>query len=335
MSQVSIIVPVYNTYDYLAQCLDSLVNQTFKDIEILLINDGSTDSSKEICLEYEKNYSFISYYEQPNQGQGTARNNGLKKAKGKYVYFMDSDDLIDPFCIQILYKESEKDCLDLLLFEGESFLDKNSTIHSSDKGKFNYVRSKEYSTSDIGENTFVDQVENNDFFPSPCLLFVKKRLLDESGLLFYEGIIYEDALFTLELMLYSKRTKHIKKKLFHRRIRVNSTMTGENHKKKYESQATVVCELNNRYLRKIKDNSGLEAALNKRMVTSYLSGLRSYSMLHDRERKDLSELTEALKKIGVDKKYYLRLRIFIFVHLPWLLNSYLKFRNLVKQFLRR
>ena len=92
--KVSIIVPVYNVEKYLRKCLDSLVNQTLKDIEIICINDGTKDNSVEIIDEYVKKYSNVLLINQENQGLGMARNNAMKYAKGDYIAFVDSDDWI-------------------------------------------------------------------------------------------------------------------------------------------------------------------------------------------------------------------------------------------------
>ena len=93
--KVSVIVPVYNTYDYLNKCLDSLVNQSFKDYEIIIVNDGSTDDSEKIIKKYQKKYSNIKYYYKENGGLSSARNYGIKYANGDYIAFVDSDDYVD------------------------------------------------------------------------------------------------------------------------------------------------------------------------------------------------------------------------------------------------
>ena len=92
---VSVIIPIYNTENYLREALDSICNQTLQELEIILINDGSTDNSQAIIEEYAQKDIRIHYSIQSNQGQGVARNNGLQLATGKYIYFMDSDDILE------------------------------------------------------------------------------------------------------------------------------------------------------------------------------------------------------------------------------------------------
>ena len=97
---VSILVPVYNVEKYLSRCLDSLIHQTYKDIEIILVNDGSTDSSAQICQDYINRYRFIRYYEYMNAGISTTRNRLIQHAAGDLIFFVDSDDYIEPTTIE-------------------------------------------------------------------------------------------------------------------------------------------------------------------------------------------------------------------------------------------
>lgn len=109
MPKISIIVPVYNTEKYLKKCLDSLINQTFKDIEIVIINDGSTDNSEKIIKEYEQKYSDkIKSYKKENGGLSSARNYGISKANGEYIAFVDSDDYVDLEVFDKLKEEINK-----------------------------------------------------------------------------------------------------------------------------------------------------------------------------------------------------------------------------------
>ena len=105
--KVSIVIPVYNVEKYLEECIESAIKQSLNDIEIICINDGSTDSSLEILKKYEKKYSNIIVISQENKGLSASRNVGIRKAKGKYIYFLDSDDFIDTNSMELCYKECE------------------------------------------------------------------------------------------------------------------------------------------------------------------------------------------------------------------------------------
>ena len=112
--KVSVIVPIYNSEKYLRECLDSIANQTLSDIQVLMIDDGSTDSSAEICNEYAGKYPGFEYYYKDNGGTASARNVGLEHASGEYIGFVDSDDYIEPDMYEIMYQYAKKDCIDIL-----------------------------------------------------------------------------------------------------------------------------------------------------------------------------------------------------------------------------
>ena len=113
MTDISIIVPIYNAEKYLSKCINSLINQTKKEIEIILINDGSTDRSEEIINNYRD--ERIKYFKNENQGIGKTRNFGIEKATGKYLMFVDSDDYLKEDACEILFKKAEKEKLDLVI----------------------------------------------------------------------------------------------------------------------------------------------------------------------------------------------------------------------------
>ena len=113
MTDISIIVPIYNAEKYLKTCVDSLINQTKKELEFILVNDGSTDASEKIIKSYSD--KRIKYYKNKNQGIGKTRNFGINKAKGKYIMFLDSDDYLDINACKELFKKAEEENLDLVI----------------------------------------------------------------------------------------------------------------------------------------------------------------------------------------------------------------------------
>src|SRR5690349_18213271 len=106
--KVSVIIPVYNTDEYLREAVNSIRNQTLQDLEIIIINDGSTDRSTQIINELANEDKRIKIYTQKNSGQSVARNMGIKMASGKYLYFMDSDDILDCYALETCYSKCEE-----------------------------------------------------------------------------------------------------------------------------------------------------------------------------------------------------------------------------------
>ena len=107
---ISVIVPVYNAEKYISKCIDSILSQTFKDFELILINDGSTDNSDLICDKYASIDNRVKVFHKKNGGAGSARNLGIQKASGDWVMFVDSDDWIEPECLDICSKKLRKEC---------------------------------------------------------------------------------------------------------------------------------------------------------------------------------------------------------------------------------
>lgn len=129
MVKVSVIIPVYNVEPYLKQCMDSVVGQTLKDIEIICVDDGSTDNSLDILREYAAEDSRIQIIEQKNAGAGAARNNGMRYATGKYLSFLDSDDFFEPRMLEKAYDLAEKDQADFVAYKSDQYhTDKNQFV---------------------------------------------------------------------------------------------------------------------------------------------------------------------------------------------------------------
>ena len=222
---VSVVIPVYNMERYLRACLDSVVNQTLREIEIICVDDGSTDGSPGILKEYARRDNRISILTQSNNGLSFARNAGAKAATGTYLYFLDSDDYIDTTAMEQLYATAAAGDLDVLLFDGMAFYDSPALERKCPKERFNYSRKKEYGEIIPGRRLFAEMKTNGDYQVSSCLQFIKRSWLREAGLTFLEGILHEDQLFSFFCLMQANRAKHVKKQLFHRRFRENSTMT--------------------------------------------------------------------------------------------------------------
>lgn len=242
---VSIIVPIYNVEQYLKECLDTLVNQTLQDIEIICVNDGSPDNSVDIVRKYMQADSRIKLIEQENRGLSGARNAGLKVAKGEYVYFMDSDDWLEHDAMEMCYQVAIRDNVDVVLFDALSF--KDGVENCSGEIQNTYDRSKllqSYANQAMpAKQLFKQMVQTGAMRASACLNFIRRDLLVKNGLNFEEGLIHEDELFTPQLYALANTMMYIPQMFFHRRVRPGSIMTSVKTEKTLESLCHIISEL--------------------------------------------------------------------------------------------
>ncbi|MBE6753516.1 MAG: glycosyltransferase [Ruminococcaceae bacterium] len=225
--KVSIIVPVYNTGEYLRPCLDSALAQTLEDIEIICVNDGSTDHSPDILAEYAAADRRVRIINKPNGGLSSARNAGIDAAVGEYIYFFDSDDLIVPELCEELYQRASSHRLDNIFFDAEVFFESRETERQNTNYINYYVRTQDYPDTYTGCELFTAMHPAGDYRPSACLQFIRRQFLLDRGLRFYEGIIHEDNLFTFLCITQAEKAEYANKAYFKRRVRDNSIMTAE------------------------------------------------------------------------------------------------------------
>lgn len=218
---ISVIVPVYNVENYVSQTIDSLINQSLKDIEIICINDGSTDRSLDVLKTKCSNIKKVSIYTQNNQGLSATRNNGVRFAKGKYIYFIDSDDLLENNALEILYNKSDANKLDVLFFDAESFFE-NCDKNGMDSY---YVRENEYADIYSGIDLMKSMSENGEYRASACLQIINREFYEKNNLKFISGILHEDNAFTFNCLLNAKSVSHIRRRLYKRRVRSTSITT--------------------------------------------------------------------------------------------------------------
>ena len=215
---VSIIIPVYNAETYLQRCVSSLLGQTYKQIEIILVNDGSSDNSGKLCEEYSKIDDRIKVIHKENGGAATARNKGLDEARGKYICFVDSDDYVSCEYIETLYNllvENNADiaqCDYLLTFKGDSQIPKKEKVVSNYTGMEMLKRF---------------QIEN-DFRIKLVVVWnkiYKREIFDD--IRFPEGIIYEDEAIIPKILFKAKRITYTTEKLYAYFMSENSVMRSE------------------------------------------------------------------------------------------------------------
>lgn len=224
---VSVIIPIYNVEKYIRKCLDSVVNQTWKNLEIICVNDGTKDASMEIVEDFAKKDSRIVIINIENSGLSVARNTGLDRATGEYVYFLDSDDYLADNAIQTLAEQAASAEAEIVFFGAESVFETEGLAVSQGGYATYYNRRGDYTGVYEGEKLFVDMMKNNDFKPSACLIFLKRAFVNALNVRFYPGILHEDNLFTLQLIQGAERAVVLDMPLYKRLIRESSITSSE------------------------------------------------------------------------------------------------------------
>lgn len=207
---VSIIIPVYNVEQYIEKCMDSVVAQDYENLEIIVINDGSKDDSIEIVRKYESNK--VKIVEKKNGGLSAARNSGVKYCKGEYIFFLDSDDWIEPDTISSLVKEMNQD-IDIV------------------QGSIRRVSTKSVSIDNVG-NRIIDKNLLEEYFKKENLNTVVWNKLYRRNIVvttpFVEGYVNEDVIFTFQIAKNNYKVKNIDKVIYNYRIRDESIMHNKN-----------------------------------------------------------------------------------------------------------
>lgn len=240
ISKVSVIVPLYNTESYIRDCILSLTRQTLKEIEIIVINDGSTDGGPDIVRDLARNDLRIHLFSQVNQGLSAARNAGVSHVSGEFIYFMDSDDLLEEDALELCYNKCKKDNLDFVLFDAESFKDNDaSTDYWMDYQRSKYIDDKVYD----GKKLLDYLISIKKYRASACLNVISTSFYLNARLSFYRGILHEDELCTAIMYMEAARVGKIDRAFFKRRIRNSSIMSKPFSNRNIDSYLTVAAEL--------------------------------------------------------------------------------------------
>lgn len=234
---ISVIVPVYNVEKYLDQCLTSLLEQTFTDFEAILVDDGSTDSSYQICKKYAEKDKRFTAYEKENGGASTARNVGLKNAEGEYIFFLDSDDWLEPNTLETMITTAKKENADLVFCEAQAIDDEGNKELDG-----HYTYKKHYQTGNAYQ-IMLKMMERKEFHVAIWMLLLDRRIIIDNNLRFKEGIIYEDMIISYQFYCLANQAAHVNQNLYNRRYRPNSVMTSAKTEKNYISAATVYREV--------------------------------------------------------------------------------------------
>lgn len=300
MPKVSIIVPVYNVERYLRQCLDSLVNQTYQNIEIICVDDGSTDASSEILTEYALKNSKVRVIRQENSGLSVARNVGFSFATGKYVMYVDSDDWIDVCTCEKAVFKAEEHAADLVMWPYiREFPNRSAPkVIFSEEKTFHAAECRELQRRMVGLlGTELAHPENADALCTVWGKLYLRELIAQNDIHFTDlqriGT-YEDGLFNLHYLAHVKNATYIPDYLSH--YRKNSGMTSKDRNKLALQWKNLFSDMRG-YIEKGGYGSDFEQALNNRISLSIIGlGLNAVALTN---RKALAEIRNILS----DKEY--------------------------------
>lgn len=284
---ISVVIPVYNVEDYLTECVNSVLAQTYTDWEAILVDDGATDSSGTMCDEYAAKDPRIRVIHQKNGGLSAARNTGLKAARGEYVYFLDSDDYIESQTLTLLAEKATEACADMVFFDGFVFFDGCE----EDESVFRYTRKASYSPQS-GRQMLLELLKNDEYRTAVPLMLFRTNYLLENELWFLEGIIHEDELFTFLAYNADGNVTHCHAELYARRIRPSSIMTASGALRRYDSMLKIYYILSEKYR---KGQASGEAA-DMYMIRTAKSVLGKFNLLSEDDRESVANRQREFKK---------------------------------------
>lgn len=287
---VSIIVPVYNVQYWIEECIESILRQSYTNFELLIIDDGSTDNSIKIIKKMINGDNRVKLFQKKNGGQASARNFGMERARGKYIAFIDSDDKVQPDLIESCVQEFNEKNVNIVAFSA-SILDDDNT------GMF---ESNSYRKTQLEEHV----VYNRDDFinkngiksSSVCVYLYEFDFLKKHNISFHEGIIHEDVVFWLDILLNKFTISYLDKDFYIRRVRRNSTMTGRNFLKSQEGY--------NYAATYIKNNILIRQDLSNIQRFFFVTKMVRYYQNTYKGNKVLEILTPLLRGVSLKDYYY-------------------------------
>ena len=296
MPKISVIIPVYNVEPYIRCCIDSVLAQSFKDFEAILVDDGSTDGSGAICEEYASRDSRVHVIHKKNGGLGSARNVGVEHAKGKYIEFLDSDDWITPDTLEYLVKEAESKRLDLILFAGQSFIDGDESDITIEM--MSYIRHHNFDTVMDGVTCYRKMTEHGEYYAQICMRFFSLAFYHGRGFSFQENIIHEDEDIGFLSVILANRVEIVDKAFYQRRYRPGSIMTTKTELKSLHGYAGAFAGLAEAY--QCTNPTGEMKKLYLNRMEMYLRIVTSaYQSADWKKKKEIGLQTQAFLRKGL------------------------------------
>lgn len=320
MPKISIIVPIYKVEDYLDRCVKSLVNQTYTNIEIVLVNDGSPDNCPIMCDNYAKEDSRIKVIHKENGGLSDARNYGIKAAQSEYVLFVDSDDYLEPFTCEEFVKILDKGQVDIIAANAK-MIENNKVSYMR-----RYINNDEVSVT--GPEFLKQQLTHGIMYMAAWLNLYKTTFLIDNNLQFKVGLLHEDEEFTPRAFLKANNVKVMNMDFYNYIIRSGSITKTDNLAKNGVHIVQTCYELHELY-DKLEDQE-LKALLKDNLVTKYMIGFQIGGLYRSNYKHILKK--EFILVNASSKKNKLKARIFfIDIRLYYYLNKAIKFFSSFKR----
>jgi len=313
---VSVIIPVYNVESFLKRSINSILSQTYSDFEIIAINDGSDDNSTDILEYYKKTESRCSVIHQENKGLSATRNVGIKHAKGKYIYFFDSDDMLAESALDYLVKMAENSESDIVCFSGYRIDENDQAVQYKNK----YEKPTLFEPLS-GADVFKKMMDSGTYSSTTPMYFFKKSFVEREGLVFPEGFIHEDEVFTTIALCSAKKVTSTPLRYYKYRIRQNSIMTrekGVQHIRGWTNACSEILKFANKEFHSKKTKKYLMKRANT--LAKNASVIIDKLNINHEERIGLNQFlsNDEMKQLGIKLK--------LSQHFPHLYKYYRKFR---------
>ena len=236
LPKISIVIPIYNVEAYLNRCIDSILGQTFTDFQLILVDDGSTDKSGEICERYARSDKRVLALHKANEGQGIARNYGMKYAVGDFITFVDSDDFLDLKTYERTYEMCVKYDLEVCYFRYCRINEKNEISYRQFNSEIEFLLNKASVRQYILEvfGCFPNDIHNYARSTSACMALFKRRIITDNNILFRSEreIASEDIIFIIDVLEHVERMAVLPDVFYYYFRRTNSTTTSYSDAKK-------------------------------------------------------------------------------------------------------
>ncbi|MBY3623490.1 glycosyltransferase family 2 protein [Acinetobacter sp. CUI P1] len=297
MNQIkfSIIIPIYKVEKYITQCINSVILQTYQNIEIILVDDGSPDSCPEICDNYSENDIRIKVIHKHNEGLSSARNEGINIATGDFLIFLDSDDWIESDFVENIWKSIHNIDPDIVVINVRSYFENRNTYIEK---KYSLTKSELYSGVEAYEYLY----ENSDFWGAAWQFVVKRSFLQEINLKFVNGIYHEDERYSPELLLSANKISFCNTAFYvNRSGRDGSIVNSLNIKKEFDKLFIIEDLLE---FAGNPKNLGLKSQLLRaRCAQIYLGLIKSFYNYLNSNENELVKLRKEIKKMRVVLSY--------------------------------